>query len=191
MEKSLTDIEPKLVPLANSDEYALVDEDDYRKVMRYEWRLIGSGKYKYAASQLENQQSLVFLNRFIYGSKHLNHKLSYINGNRLDCTRKNIELANQNLILYGLLNVTDEDIEKAKDKFLKSSFSESGYMGVSFCRKSRLWKAKTKAISPSGQDVSIGYFETKEMAALAYYRATEYNRLIYNKIDNERWWNCH
>lgn len=90
--------------------------------------------------------------------------------------------------INGLTDITQSDIDEVQAHFLRSSTNESGYMGVTFCKKTKSWKAKTK--TGAKKDETLGCFETKEMAALAYYRATR-ESLFMNGKDNDRWWRCH
>jgi predicted GIY-YIG superfamily endonuclease len=85
-----------------------------------------------------------------------------------------------------LLDITDEDINAIKHKFLISTENESGYVGVYFDKKKRVWHAKH---NDGKGNRAIGSFETKEIAALAYYRCTEQKRKMYGLPEGkEKWW---
>ena len=188
----MTSREPRLIALSNSDQFAIVDYEDHHKCIQFDWKInnINSDyKYKYALTypDSKNMPTAIQLSRFIYGlDRHKGHSLTFVNGNTLDCTRNNLILRNQNLIKYDLLDVTEDDINAVKHKFLISSQNESGYVGVLFCPKKGLWQAKH---NDGNGNRSIGSFESKEIAALAYYRCTQEKRKIYGRDDGqEKWW---
>ena len=158
-------VEPKLIVLKNSEEYALVDEQDYREVVKYDWLI--NTKFRYALTYQQNKP--IYLNRFVYklacGDTANNRQLTYINGDTLDCRRSNICLRNQKIVSMRL----DQPREIDPKKLIKSSQNKTGYMGVRFNKLNKNWEARIN------KDHYIGGFETKELAAFAYLKGLQIN----------------
>lgn len=82
--------------------------------------------------------------------------IDHINGNRCDNRIKNLRLATPSL--------NNQNLQKAKAN------NKSGFLGVSYHKKSKKWRS---TIRIGGKCKSLGYYESKEIAALVYMFALE------------------
>ena len=181
-----------------SDEYVLVDDEDYEMVMEAsrsytktgklrkssgKWRLFHpTPNLKYAVAysgphiDRSNGRSQVFVHRLIMGSPEGLH-IDHINGNALDNRKQNLRVCTAS--------------QNAMNKKLRSD-STTGYKGVYKVKDPR-YKKKYKAMGAipgtSGKKKSIGYFTTAEKAAQAYndYVIKEFGEFAYlNEIKEIR-----
>jgi len=136
----------KQIPLTNSHRVALVDDEDYERVRRYNWNLHPQG---YAQAWVGTRT--VKLHQFLMGYRP-GYTIDHENRDGLDCRRLNLRWAtptqqNANRAGWG---VTSE------------------YIGVCWHRASGKWQAK---IRYKGRDVFREYFTVEEDAARARDRA--------------------
>lgn len=132
---------------------ALVDDDDYERVMRFKWSThVTSAGCVYAANSTAAREcGSRLLHRFILNAApgvEVDHK----NRNGLDCRKSNMRLASrgQNSRNIGLTR---------KNK--------SGHKGVCWDKGRGLWAA---AVRHNGKNIFIGRFSDKAEAARAYDR---------------------
>ncbi|WP_146205421.1 MULTISPECIES: hypothetical protein [unclassified Azospirillum] len=83
------------VPLSNSDEVAIIDVEDYEKLVPLlgsrTWRLNGDGTYTYVRSKLKDR-TMVTVARLILGNPW-RASVRYLNGNPLDLRKSNLTLS--------------------------------------------------------------------------------------------------
>lgn len=80
------------IPLGISGkEHVVVDDADYKKVVQYFWHksICGAAQRR---PRKDGKRGMVFLHQQILGIAGKKRKIRHINGNRLDCRRKNMEL---------------------------------------------------------------------------------------------------
>lgn len=128
--------------------YALVDDDDYEKLLMYNWSLHSGGRYP-----------ATFLNgKFIY----MHHMIMPIRkGMYTDHKDRNV-LNNQKSNL--------RQCERGENNMNReiSLNNTSGYRGVVFDKQKWKWKAQIKV---DYSCIFLGRFYSKEEAALAYNKA--------------------
>jgi hypothetical protein len=123
---------------------ALVDDEDYAKVMTRRWHALVKPHTVYA----QNRQLHTSLHRFILGAPvgiDVDHK----DHNGLHCWRKNLRLAKR-----------VQNLQNSR----KRKSNASGFKGVSL-HGSGLWRAR---IYLQGKQVHLGYFSLAKSAAHAY-----------------------
>lgn len=127
----------------------LVSVDDINKIKEYGWCVGNNG---YVVAHIKNKVTMLhrFLNRE-YDGKIIDH----INGDKLDNRRENIRCAN--------------DFQNAQNQNI-STRNTSGYKGAHFNTKEQKWQANIRAFNKT---YSLGWFATKEQAALAYNEAAK------------------
>lgn len=136
---------------------AIVDADDYEWLMQWKWyaRKKGKGKPGYYAVRTVNtgsKRTSVYMHRMILGLNEGNPSLS----DHVDPMRTT-ENCRGNL----------RDANSAQNGWNRGvpRNNTSGYKGVVFHQKPRLWQA---ALCANGVQISLGYYKEKEAAARAY-----------------------
>lgn len=136
---------------------ALVDAEDYEMLSKVKWYFRKEG---YAVGNLPSPSKGVYpkvlMHRYILDAPK-GTQVDHINGNKLDNRRENLRLANAST-------------NKANDGM--RSTNTSGYKGVVFAKARKHlptpWAAQIKV---NYKTIGLGYFATKEEAALAYNEA--------------------
>src|SRR2546430_2641276 len=139
-----------IVPLENSDSTCIIDETDRDYVMRYQWRLCTQSGYIQRYIGIKYLRLHTFLTNY--------EIVDHINRLRYDNRRCNLREASI------LLNNRNKGIGKA---------NKSGYKGVSFCSGRNKWIAQIRA----NRSYFLGYFDSPELAAIAYNKAA----ILYHK----------
>ena len=130
---------------------AIVDEEDYLALNKFKWhgnegitgRVYAKRKTKLSDNRPEkiiymHRQILCFPDRYV---------IDHINGDSLDNRRSNLRLCTHS-----------ENIRNSKNS---RQIHSGGYRGVSYYKRLNKWRVKVKQLT-------VGYFESKELAALAY-----------------------
>jgi hypothetical protein len=142
----------KLVPLTHG-KYAIVDEEDYDRVMQYKWTF-----HRYRRTEILYVQGRIpgygnmFLHRFILLPAP-GMQVDHIDGNPQDNRRSNSRICTN---AQNSMNS-----RKAKNK-------TSVFKGVSWNKQSRKWRA---TIAPKGGQIHLGLFDDPVLAAKAYDKA--------------------
>lgn len=130
------------------NKYALVDEDDYNKVMEHNWCVCNG--YAAYAKYINKKYVFIKMHRFILNApddKHVDH----INGDTLDNRKSNLRLCSH--------------FENSKNQKKRTNKTTSQFKGVHFWKRDNNWRASIKL---DGKTKHIGYFDTEEAAAKAY-----------------------
>lgn len=132
--------------------FALVDDGDFERVLKFRWHAQKSGRLTYAKRGVWNGKNndTVFLHQFIAGTKNIDHR----NGNGLDCRRQNLRPANksQNGMAFQ---------HKRED-------STSAYRGVSWDNHRQKWQMHISKRVGGKRVRRWGRFDTETDAARAY-----------------------
>jgi hypothetical protein len=139
----------------SKDLFALIEDEDFDRVNQYKWFLLGGHKNK----QYAKTGNGLLLHRFIMNvdMKSKNVQIDHINGNGLDNRKVNLRLATNQQ------NNANTSIRND---------NTSGYKGVYYKKDREQRKKKWGAqININKKNISLGYFLTKEEAALAYNEA--------------------
>lgn len=135
----------KVILLTNG-KYALVDEEDYYEVRKFNWAAISSRNTFYAVKNSKNNR---IMHRFIMGlERGDNRVIDHINHDGLDNRKANLRIC-----------TNDENVlnkKPSKNKRFKGAF---------YYAKNNSW---TSSISYKGKCYRLGYFKTEEEAARAY-----------------------
>lgn len=137
--------------------WTLVDEEDYQKVIQYNWSAyvrFRSGKpqvYAIRSISTPKGRTTISLHRWLLAAPK-GTEIDHRNGNGLDNRRINLRLC------------TSSENSKAKH----SSCAKSGYKGVS-CSGSK-WIARIRV---NYKEIYLGTFTTARKASIAYNRAAK------------------
>lgn len=134
---------------------ALIDDDDYEKLSKIKWYYRKNEGY--AVGNLPSPEKGVYpkvlMHRYIMDAPK-GKQVDHINGNKLDNRKSNLRIATAST-------------NKANCGLRKSN--TSGYKGVSIQKgRTKKWAAQIKV---DYNRIHLGYFYTKEEAALAYNEA--------------------
>ena len=122
--------------------YALVDDEDFVRVSQHKWHCSGWG---YPVRRRGDGKQ--FLHRFIMGEPE--QIVDHINGNKLDCRKSNLRLANYSL------NGANRPVQRN---------NKCGLKGVRKGQNGR-WRAGVKYM---GVNIYLGEHPTPQEAALEY-----------------------
>lgn len=144
------------IPLTQG-KYALVDNEDFEYLNQWKWSY-GCGGYAIrvqylGGGQANKKQQMIYMHKLLLSE--LGKKTDHKDTNKLNNSRSNLRVCTQ--------------ADNTANQSLKSS-NTSGFKGVvRVARNQRKpWAAQ---IAPRGKGKFLGYFMTKEEAALAYNRA--------------------
>lgn len=141
--------------------FALIDAQDAEKVMAHKWCMTNSGY----ANRTDKQKNTIAMHRLIIGAKK-GELVDHIDGNPLNNTRKNLRLATSQQ------NAFNTKLPK---------HNTSGYKGVSWHKRKQLWQA---CVYSNNTSKFLGFYLTKEEAAVAYNVWVVSTRKEYGKLNN-------
>ena len=152
----------KEIPLTNSDQVAIVDDDDFERVSALTWWMNGPG---YADGWVNGKGCL--MHRFIMGAEK-GQEIDHVNSIKLDNRKSNLQFCTH------IQNMSKIGIRKN---------NSTGYVGVSRKKSGKPFRAYLRS---AGIQLFLGTFDTAEDAALAYNEAAvkhfgEFARL--NQVD--------
>lgn len=143
----------KLVPLTKGYE-AMVDDEDYDRVMKYKWTASISAKTVYALHHFNSKatgRGAIGLHRFIMNASNY-LTVDHIDFNGLNCQKNNLRLATRTQQVAN-----------------RRAFNQSGYKGVyRYKRKDKTNNRWQAMIRIDGYLQHIGMYLTAEDAAKAY-----------------------
>lgn len=129
----------------------LVSNEDFERVSKVKWHTIPAGNTRYAIRREilpDGNRRVIRIHNFIMG---VVSGVDHINRNGLDNRRENLRLADKSLNAHNT-----------------SSWSKSGYKGVTKATNGRQWKAR---IMKNGKNHYLGKFDTPEEAYAVYIKA--------------------
>ncbi|OGG08966.1 hypothetical protein A2154_05200 [Candidatus Gottesmanbacteria bacterium RBG_16_43_7] len=123
----------------------IVDDEEFEYLNTYKWTL----KKGYAVAKLCNRSGFLMMHKFIvFYPKSLT--IDHINRNKLDNRKSNLRVCTQ----------LQNNFNKPRQRN-----NESGYKGVCWDKKAQKWRA---AISVNRRYFWLGYYDSKNQAAMAY-----------------------
>lgn len=125
----------------------LVDDRDSHLLSEYKWKFIKNGDYVRVATVIKGKTT--YLSRMIMKAPK-DMFVDHINNNPLDNRRDNLRICTNAQNTYN--------VRKGKN-------NTSGYKGVVWAKWANKWRAYLKY---NYKTIPLGYFSTKEEAALAY-----------------------
>ncbi|MEN2465930.1 AP2 domain-containing protein [Ornithinibacillus sp. JPR2-1] len=133
------------IPLTQG-KVTFVDAEDYEWLSKLKWYFRKSPKDKGYARRVANGKT-IYLHRFIINAKP-REIVDHINGNTLDNRKSNLRIVS---IRENVINSSSRGVSK--------------YKGVSLHKKTGRYRAR---IVVNGRELSLGYFDREEDAAIAY-----------------------
>ena len=132
----------------------IVDSADYEWLSSFNWcsdvRDDGRKVYAVRGIRKDGKKSIVRMHRFITGVTDTKIQVDHKDSDGLNNSRENLRVCNH---LQNCFNSK------------RGVSNTSGFKGVTLHKPTGLWRA---TIAVEGKQVSLGYFKTKEPAALAY-----------------------
>jgi hypothetical protein len=132
----------KEIPLINTDMVALVNDEDYEEISKYDWNLTSNGYVR--------SYTPLFLHRFILKAPR-NLDVDHKNNNPLDNQRENIRISTRS-----------QNCANARKRRCAKS---SKYKGVCWREYAHKWMA---VITVNRKFIYLGYFTSETAAAIAY-----------------------
>lgn len=139
----------KEIQLTNSDQVAIIDDDDLERVSALTWWLNGPG---YVDGWVNGKGCL--MHRFIMGAKK-GQEIDHINSIKLDNRKENLRFCTH------LENVVRIGIRKN---------NSTGYVGVCSRGAGKLYRAYIRF---QGKQIFLGNYKTPEEAAIRYNEAAK------------------
>ena len=141
--------------LGNSEKKAIVDDDDYSLVSKYNWYIQKRDRSSYVRGRVVvgGIKKVVSLHRLIMGVTEKSWKeiqVDHINHNGLDCRKENLRLC----------SATGNQRNTRKRKILSSK-----YKGVCWSKGRELFEAN---IWLDYKKINLGYYSNEEEAARSY-----------------------
>lgn len=148
----------ELIPVGNL--WALVDDDDYEYVSRFNWKPLKTSNTTIYARRNPNTKNRKNLSKYPQSPYMYMHRMimrahgivDHINGNTLDNRKKNLRIVSPQ---QSSCNTRGKNVGKK-------------YKGVYWDKDRQLWRA---AISLNRRTIFLGRFETIEDAKIAYDKA--------------------
>lgn len=130
--------------------FALISPED-EHLLRWRWCVVAGGKYAGRNRQLSDGpgSGIIYMHRQILNAPE-GISVDHVNHDSLDNRRRNLRLATQSQ------NMANGLIQRN---------NTSGYRGVIWLKRERLWLARIKV---NRQQRNLGYFKTPEEAARCY-----------------------
>lgn len=139
------------------DTYALVDDDDYERIISFgKWRAMRGKTTLYAVRWVlvGRHKKIHMMHRAVMGlNPERFPSVDHINHNGLDNRKSNLRVCTNS--------------ENGRNKSAQGN-NASGYKGVSWKGRDKRWRATIRAM---GKHIHLGTFDTPEAAADAYDKA--------------------
>jgi hypothetical protein len=147
----------KEIPLTQG-KIAIVDDDDYEKLKNFKYSLNNCGyarRYDKLSYKLSKKRTDVLMSHDILGKPPKGISIDHADRNRLNNCKCNLRFATR----------SQNNANKSKSS---RNFTTSRYLGVSYDRTRKMWRAQIQCIN---KNMFIGRFKTEGEAALAYNQA--------------------
>ena len=138
--------------LTDKVNFAIIDDEDFELVNKYTWSI---GTYGYARRNIyisKGKTTAISMHRLIMNAQK-GQMVDHINGDKLDNRKSNLRFCNK------AKNAMNCKVHK---------HNTSGYKGVAWHKQAKKWRAY---IVLNDKQKSLGVFNSKEEAALAYNKA--------------------
>lgn len=137
----------KTIPLTQG-KTAIVDDDDFEQLNQFKWYF--AGDYAVRNISVNNKQHIIRMHRQILGLERGDGKESdHVNHNLLDNRKTNLRTCTHSQNQHNRL----------------PQQSVSKFKGVTWDKRHKYWQAR---IVIDGKQYHLGYYNTEELAALAY-----------------------
>lgn len=131
---------------------ALVDSEDFKHLNQWKWHVNASGGYVVRGEHINGIYKSIRMHRLIMNTpKEL--QVDHINGNKIDNRKINLRNCNN---------------QQNASNIPKRTLNKSGYKGVCYFSHGKRIKRWLARIKVNYKTYRLGYFLTKEQAALAY-----------------------
>jgi type V secretory pathway adhesin AidA len=133
----------------------VVDEADFERLSQWNWHVDGKGYALRTGRKSDGPlcRKGIFMHRQIMGVTDPSVEVDHHDHNTLNNQRSNLRLCS------SLGNHANASLQVN---------TTSGYKGVSFDKRKKRWQSRLKV---KGEQIFLGYFSTKEQAAVTYNRA--------------------
>lgn len=147
----------KKIPLSKNGKlgtrcFALVDDEDFEELSKHNWA-VGDG-YAIRSIRIAGKSYTLSMHRYLLPPPD-GMFIDHINRNKLDNRRNNLRICTKSQ------NNTNREAP---------ANNTSGYKGVSFHRRDKLWRAR---LFFKRKEIFVRYFKVKEDAARAYNEAAK------------------
>lgn len=139
----------RTIPLTNSTLVALVDDEDYDRVMQYKWSL-SSGSCTSKHTNHVGIRYTIHLHRVVMNCEIIKDRriIDHVNGNILDNQKLNLRFCT-----------------RSQNSINRKSSSKYGFRGITYCNKVKAFYARIKV---DKKRIGLGKFDTAVDAAKAY-----------------------
>lgn len=157
----------KEFPLTGSDKYALVNAEDYEKLIPYRWYIHSNG---YARATINHKR--VYMHRFILPPPE-GYEVDHMNGDKLDNRRMNLRIATRR--------------QNSQNMRPKGGYSQ--FIGVTKMKQGE-WERWVARIRIDGKRTQLGYFTNEIEAARAFDRAAHKHHGEFAKLNFPHEYHC-
>jgi hypothetical protein len=137
----------KLLPLTNSDEKVIVDDEDYEYLNNWNWQIFKSSGH---IGRCTYKDKSILLHRVINKTPE-GLFTDHINMNKLDNRKENLRTCTKG--------------ENSMNRVKQAGNYSSKYKGVCWCKRHNKWKVRVKY---KGKVYSLGYHTDEKVAAEVY-----------------------
>ena len=143
----------RMIPLTRG-QFAIVDDADYEKVIKYKWYAAKGPNSYYARSDIGGRKNKTRLSMHrLIANAPVGMDVDHINCNGIDNRRQNLRVCTRR-----------QNIQNAK----KRRGCTSQYKGVHWHKRANKWQSRIYA---NHKEMSLGLFKNEEDAAIAYDKA--------------------
>lgn len=146
----------KKLLMADGNNFALVDNEDYDLVSQYKWHICKPRNITYAQSRVGYRS--IYMHRVILGLISRKEQSDHINGNGLDNRRSNLRQCHQN------------NNSANAGKYNLKGYSQ--YKGVTYDKSRKEWRSQIRV---NYKRINLGKFDTEIDAARAYNGAAKHH----------------
>jgi hypothetical protein len=144
----------KKIKLVNQMLFALVDDEDYEMLSRYDWYKVRPRTVTYAYTKINNRT--VYMHQLILPIPSKDLTVDHIDNDGLNNVKSNLRLATRT--------------QQSQNRRKQINGITSKYKGVRFHNRDHAWEAN---IVYNGKHIYLGSFDTEIAAAKAFNRAAK------------------